>query len=414
MAFADAEILFNQIKMSNAAGAARAVRGYMQQGLVAEHCAAHGLPDIPTIFEENYDSLASNQWGSLAAALEELAPHAELLGLDNLGRIVAMCRERTQEEDRLAMSSIPGALELWRETMHLNSEFLIPRLRKDIEKAGFMKYPDSIFRDFGTGIRGLYEAVRHITNLEPEAGETENMKAWEEVLFFRLPQIFFKFNTVTHDFGSCEFCWRLAPIDQSTGQGRFFCHLHQRNSREYRRLKKIEKFFYSSPAWESLKTKGYRTVWHAKKDEAKRMFASVRMQWPMNWRNLPDDLDRLYSNDIVGLSRMMTKTITYPFDVIQKLFPRVVEFVRDHGGTPEDPLSLVETLNPYPPISSLTGETEEVHAKRRAMCEVYAKNLALFRPEWPVLRGSRFPKFSWRQHRMVGGTRIAEFLFGVA
>jgi hypothetical protein len=199
--FADPSILFNQIKMSNAAGAARAIREFMRDSKVTEHCRINELPDIPSVSEENYDSLASNQWGSLAAALECLAPHAELLGLDNLGRIVKMCRERAQEEDRMTLTLSFGALNLWRKFGHLNTELLLPPFREDMRKAGLMSYSYAdMLDDFGHDFRGLHEALLHVMRLEPEACDSGIVQNWDEFLSHRLLRPAVKTNFVSHDF----------------------------------------------------------------------------------------------------------------------------------------------------------------------------------------------------------------------
>ena len=283
------ESLLHRIKQLNAKGSTEAVRRSLKDSLLA---------DALRFFENSYsrhganDSPGKNEWETLQKALCDLQTIQH--GIENIESIIDICKERaTREKEAKDILSSAG-FDLWRAYSHLNSEFLWRKLCKIIleaerileqskscgpqpaagkkqgslsdvqqdaaklptKKCGRKYVLNEMKRLCGRSknMQGLFNVVDNIIRndaidwQDPHLGDWRDsrrlvdwphpLEPWKDFLLLMLgrERSSSKFNVENDDFGRCEFCWRLAPIRKVSEQGRYVCHLHQRNSAAYREV----------------------------------------------------------------------------------------------------------------------------------------------------------------------------------
>jgi len=266
----------------------------------------------------------------------------------------------------------------------MNSKFLCRALSKILpEKCGRIYDLLALQQHFGGGMQGLVEAVSDIIDID-SVDWPHPLESWKDFLLLMQVQVRKRSslkleNVENDDFGRCEFCWRFVALREVTGQGRFFCHLHQRNSAEYRKIKKLEQIAHQLQELMDWDREKDGSPWSYLKGKARRLFAAVRTQWVIDRSNLPEDFVGLYGHNILELQQRIEETVTYPFTLLQSHFPTVVRYVRELGYDPESPLSLLQALNPEPPMSD--SESDDSRQKHRALLSAFSKNLALYRLE---------------------------------
>ena len=374
--YSDASLL-HRIKQLNAKGAGEAVRRSLKDSL---------LDDALRIFEDSYsqngidDSPGKNEWETLLKALCDLRSVQH--GIEHLESIIDICEERATLEKEAKDILSPKGFDLWRSYSHLNSEFLWRELSKILPEMCGRQYDlEEMKRAYGEakGMRRLLHVVDSIIRND-SAGWPHPLEPWKDFLYLMLDRerSSFKFNVEDDDFGRCEFCWRLVPLQELTGQSRLFCHLHQRGSAEYNKIRKLKKVASRLPELKDWEQKGYRSPLHYLKRKANKLYKSVKSQWRLDRSNLPDEYLKLLQHNVLELQRQITKTVAYPFELLLTHFPAVVRYVRELGCDPESPLSLLQALNPEPTIGS---EVDELLQKRRARLDIFSKNLVLYRME---------------------------------
>jgi hypothetical protein len=327
---------------------------------------------------ERHDRLCNTEWWTLRNALCELRTVPN--GIENLDSIIEICESRAELEKDAIETLLPAGLRLWRTYGHLNSEFLWRELKPVLSAESGRPYHFDQLRDkYGRiGMWGLYDTVKYIV-INDCVDEPHPLETWLDFLFQMSAQkpirSSLKYdNKEDSNFGRCEFCWRIVYHRDVTGQGRYFCHLHQRNSAEYRKIKKLEKAANHLPEFNDWKQKGYRSLWHYLKEKSKKYHRSVKKEWRLDRSNLPEGWTVLMENDVLELHRQVTNTVTYPYEHLIHHFPAVVRYVKQQGGVPQSPLSLLQALNPEPP-----DESYDIRQKRRARLEIFANNLVLYR-----------------------------------
>lgn len=180
-----------------------------------------------------------------------------------------------------------------------------------------------------------------------------------------------RFNAL-HDFERCAFCWRFIPKSRTAKNKIPYCDFHNHDPKSpskqtgYQRARELP---CNSPA-----------LGDSLPDEMMAILQKLHNAFQIDTGNLSlQEWHKALNSKISALDMEKFPTIDYDELIMNRVWyicPYVFKYIKDHGGDPYSPASILNTLDPC-----TVGETEEERYERECLHKFLAKNFALYRFE---------------------------------